>query len=182
VSICCPELEAGKSVEAAVASGSCEVGLAELPVATKGLVAVELGQQPFHLVLAPGTAAPSRFPLAKLNQLDLVATPPGTSSRARLDEALEHANGEPPQPIKVETGHRDALIALVLAGAGAAFLPEPMAEQAAQLGATVVATTPVIRRRFGVIHRAAPLSPAARAVLVVAKLPGATPVSERRAT
>ena len=143
-------------------AGLCEVGLTELPTSEVGLVERRMGEQPFHLALPPGTKGRAAFPLARFGELEFVATPIGTSSRARLDEALSHSKTGR-GVIGVETGHRDALVALVLAGAGAAFLPEPMAAQARQLGATVVPTHPVIRRRFGLIHRAAPLSPAALA-------------------
>ena len=164
-----PEIEAGSSAEEAVTAGTCELGLTELPPVSEQLLAVELGRQPFHLVLPPGTQAPARFPLARLGRLDFVATPAGTSSRARLDEALAHADPTATPMIRVETGHRDALIALVLAGAGAAFLPEPMADHAQRLGATVVPTTPVVSRRYGLVHRAAPLSPAAEAFVGCAR-------------
>lgn len=168
IALCCPELEAGGSVETTVSSGACEVGLTELPTTAVGLVEHEMGQQPFHLALPPGTKGRSAFPLTRFGELEFVATPVGTSSRARLDEAFSHSN-DGRHMIAVETGHRDALIALVLAGAGAALLPEPMAAQARQLGATVVPTVPVIRRPFGLIHRTAPLSPAALAFVAGAR-------------
>jgi LysR family transcriptional regulator, carnitine catabolism transcriptional activator len=164
VAVRCPELDAGRSVEAAVRSGECEVGLTELPLADSALVQIELGQQPFHLALPPGAVSPATFPLSRFDELEFIATPTGTSSRTRLEEALDHTKSGR-RVIGVETGHREALIALVLAGAGAAFLPQSMAAQARELGATVVPTSPVIRRRYGLVHRAAPLSPAAQAFL-----------------
>jgi DNA-binding transcriptional LysR family regulator len=164
----CPDLEAGGGVESAVISGDCELGLAELPTAHRGLVGTELGTQPFQLVLPPGAPAPKRFSLHRFGELALIATPPGTSSRARLDEALAVGGVAAPH-IAVETGQREALIGLVLARAGAAFLPEPMAAQAARLGATVVPTAPVVNRRFGLIQRAGPLSPAASAFVAIAR-------------
>lgn len=168
VSVHSPDLDVAGGVEAAVASGACELGVTELPGTSGGLVEVLLGTQPFQLVLPPRTRAPKRFPLRRLGELSLIATPPGTSSRARLDDALA-AGGVAAARIAVETGHREALVGLVLAGAGAAFLPEPMAAQAAHFGATVVATTPVVTRRFGLVHRAGPLSPAASAFLAIAR-------------
>jgi len=160
-----PEVSAVEGVESAVLAGVCEIGLTELPCAAAGLLAVELGGQPFHLVLPASRHAgrqPDPFPLRGFDRLRFIATPTGTSSRARLDEAHAHTKKGAPD-VCVETGHRDALIALVLAGAGAAFLPEPMAADARKLGAVVVATTPVISRRYGIVHRPAPLSPAAKA-------------------
>ena len=169
-----PEVPAVDGVESAVVTGVCEVGLTELPCAVGDLRSIELGRQPFHLVLPRSTddstepAPLDPFPLRRFDQLRFVATPAGTSSRARLDEAHAHTRAGAAR-ICVETAHRDALIALVLAGAGAAFLPEPMAADARKLGATVVATTPVVSRRYGIVHRPAPLSPAAQAFVDVAR-------------
>lgn len=168
-----PEVSAVDGVESAVVTGLCELGLTELPCSAAELRSVELGRQPFQLVLPPTSDVVDPFPLRRFDRLQFVATPAGTSSRSRLDEALAHTRAGGAH-VCVETGHRDALIALVVAGAGAAFLPEPMAHDARKLGATVVATTPVISRRYGIVHRPAPLSPAAQAFVELAT-PGSPP-------
>jgi len=157
-----PEVSAVDGVESAVVAGVCELGLTELPCSAEHLRSIELGRQPFQLVLPPSSEVVDPFPLRRFDRLRFAATPTGTSSRSRLDEALAHTRAGVAD-VCVETGHRDALIALVLAGAGAAFLPEPMAADARKLGATVASTTPVISRRYGIVHRPAPLSPAAQA-------------------
>jgi LysR family carnitine catabolism transcriptional activator len=63
----------------------------------------------------------------------------------------------------VVTSQREAILPLVLAGAGATLFPRPLAEQAAALGATVVSLRPRLTRPVHLFHRAGPLSPAARA-------------------
>lgn len=167
VSVRVPELAAGDSVERAVAAGTTELGLTELPCDQADLVALPMGRQDFHLVLPPGTSAPALFPLARLAGLRLVATPPGTSSRAHLDEALARTPASS-RRIVVETGQREALVPLVLAGAGAALLPDPLAADARRLGAVVRPTTPRIRRTYGLVHRRGPRSPAAQAFTALA--------------
>jgi len=90
-----------------------------------------------------------------------VVGPPGTSTRMLLEQALE-AVGVTPQ-IAVEVGAREAIVPLVLAGAGAALLPAPLAQEAGRRGAVVRAARPRIVRRIGLVHRDGQLSPAARA-------------------
>jgi DNA-binding transcriptional LysR family regulator len=59
-------------------------------------------------------------------------------------------------------------VPLVLAGAGGALLPSPLARQAQRRGAQLRAARPRIARRIGLIRREGPLSPAARAFLALA--------------
>ncbi len=68
----------------------------------------------------------------------------------------------------VESDQREVLVPLVLAGAGAAVLPRPMAAEAALRGAVVVPLHPPLWRDLCVVHRDAVLSPAARAFLDLA--------------
>lgn len=65
--------------------------------------------------------------------------------------------------IAVETDAREAIVPLVLAGAGAALLPATLAREAGRRGAIVCAARPRIVRRIGLVQRDGPLSPAARA-------------------
>lgn len=160
-----------------VRDGRCELGLAELPVADD-LVAHDLGSQEILAVCPPGTPLGARtsLPVARLAMMSLVATPPGTSTRRLVDEALASARVEP--HIVVETGHREALLPLVLAGAGTTFLPAPLAGEAARQGAVVASLDPPLHRRIGLIHRRGPLSPAATAFMTLALQ---TPPSEKGA-
>ncbi len=62
---------------------------------------------------------------------------------------------------------REAILPLVLAGAGATLYPRALAEQARVLGATVVALRPRLTRPVFLFHRAGPLSPAADAFVTL---------------
>ena len=169
-----PESTAG--VSSLVRDGTCELGLAPLPLRTQGLRTLALGEQELLFVLPPGGALPhdarardaasdeplaaaasdeplaaaaSDQPLAAaaLREIPLVVSPPGTSTRALLEQALA-AVGVSPQ-IAVETAAREAIVPLVLAGAGAALLPAPLAREAERRGAVARAARPRILRRIG---------------------------------
>lgn len=84
--------------------------------------------------------------------LGLISTPRGTALRALLDEQLEAA-GQPVE-VAVETAHLASVIPLVLAGAGAALLPEGLASDAAAKGARVLRLTPPTRAAVHIIWRA----------------------------
>jgi DNA-binding transcriptional LysR family regulator len=60
------------------------------------------------------------------------------------------------------------MLPLVLAGAGAALLPAPLAADAAARGASVASLRPRVRRSIGLVHRPGPLSPAAAALAALA--------------
>jgi DNA-binding transcriptional LysR family regulator len=83
-----------------------------------------------------------------------------------LEQALG-AVGVVPR-IAVETAAREAIVPLVLAGAGAALLPAPLADEAQRRGAVVRAARPAITRQIGLVHREGLLSAAARAFLQTA--------------
>lgn len=145
-----------------VRQGSCEVALVHLPVSGRGLVSVPLRTQDLVLALPPGSpdeAAP--LPVRELSRTPLVVAPLGTSTRTLLDQLLADAGVEP--LIAVETAAREAVIPLVLAGAGAALLPRSIAEDAARQGAVIREPRPRVRREIGLIHRRQDLSPAAAA-------------------
>jgi DNA-binding transcriptional LysR family regulator len=115
-----------------------------------------------------GTSASEEGALAAatLRDIPLVVSPPGTSTRMLLEQALE-AVGVTPR-IAVQTDAREAIVPLVLAGAGAALLPAPLAHEAGRRGAVVRAARPRIVRRIGLVHRDGRLSPAARAFVALA--------------
>ena len=145
-----------------VHSGESEVGVVEHVVAD-GLTTVSLGTQEFLVVLPPGTPATDPFPLRHLATLPLVATPPGSSTRGLLDEALKKAPTR--ATVVVEVAQREALLPLIVAGAGASLLPSPLAAVAATLGCTVVQPRPPVARTVALVHRDGPLTPAARAFI-----------------
>ncbi|HVC70260.1 MAG TPA: LysR substrate-binding domain-containing protein [Acidimicrobiales bacterium] len=148
-----------------VRSGESEVGLVEYLVA-EGMRTVSLGTQEFLVVLPPGTEASEPFALLRLGSLPLVATPPGSSTRGLLDGALEKSAAT--ARVVVEVAQREALLPLIVAGAGASLLPAPLAQIAETLGCTVVRPKPRVSRTVVLIHRDGPLTAAARTFIELA--------------
>jgi DNA-binding transcriptional LysR family regulator len=101
--------------------------------------------------------------LGDLADMAMIATPRGTSSRRLLEEGFAAAGVVP--RVSVVTAQREAILPLVLAGAGASLVPEPMADIAAQLGAVVAEPRPAVERRIVVAARQGPLAPAAQGFL-----------------
>jgi len=152
--------------------GRCEIGITDVVGAqVHDLVVDELGRQEIVAVRPPGTKDPRRrrMPLADLAGIPLVATPPGTSSRELIDGAFKAAGIEP--VIAVETGQREAVVPLVVAGAGTTFLPAALAEVYRQrgTGVVVVGLDPPLTRTIGIVRRPGPLSPAAIAFMDMAR-------------
>jgi DNA-binding transcriptional LysR family regulator len=163
------EPEDASAVEGRVADGRSELGLAELPPRRDDLVTIRLARQEIVAICPPGTqlAQSGRLPVSKLAGVPLIATPPGTSTRDLVERALASAGVGP--NIVVETSQREALAPLVLAGAGTSFLPRNMAEGLAGQGVVVARLAPALVRTIGVLHRASPLTPAARAFVELAR-------------
>jgi DNA-binding transcriptional LysR family regulator len=161
------EPEDGVEVAALVRSGRAEVGLADAGAGGDDLVAYPLLTQEILAVGPPGTHWPrAGVSIAEIVASPLVATPPGTSTRRLLDEAVTAAGVEP--VLAVELSQRDAIVPLVLAGAGHALLPAPLADDAAARGAVIARLDPPITRVIALLHRSGTLSPAAHAFLRVA--------------
>jgi DNA-binding transcriptional LysR family regulator len=156
------EPESASGISDLVRGGDCEVGLGHLTSPGPDLVTRRLGEQELLFVFPPEQAPVSAGSLrpATLGTVPLVVSPPGPSTRMLLDQALAAAGVTP--RIAVETAAREAVIPLVLAGAGAALLPAPLAEEAARQGAVVRSARPAITRPISVVHRGGLLSPAAR--------------------
>jgi LysR family carnitine catabolism transcriptional activator len=144
-----------------VRSGACELGLGEASVHDDALASDVLLDQELLAVLPPGTQAPERLSMTRLAAMPLLATPPATSTRRLVDAAFAQAGLQP--NIAVESDHREAIVPLVLAGAGASLLPEPLARRAAAQGAVTAKLDPAVRRHVVLVRRAGPLSPAATA-------------------
>ena len=162
------EPESADGVRALVREGACELGAAHLPLAGGELTSHPLGEQELLFVLPPGVDAQAERPLGarELAHTPLVVSPPGTSTRILLEQALAAVNVTP--QIAVVTAAREAIVPLVLAGAGAALLPAPLAHEAQRRGAIVRHARPKITREVGLVHRDSPLSAAARAFLALA--------------
>ncbi|MCU1391458.1 MAG: transcriptional regulator [Ilumatobacteraceae bacterium] len=157
-----------------VAGGESELGITVIsPMARSAssdgrhpLVSHALGRQEIVAVLPPGSSRRSALPARALAALPLVTNPVGTSTRTLLDSLLAAAGAV--AQIAVETDQREAIIPLVVAGAGAALLPRSMATTAALHGAVVVALEPRLWRELVLVHRDGVLSPAARAFVDIA--------------
>ncbi len=167
------ESESADGVSALVRDGECELGAAHLPLPGGQLTARSLGEQELLFVFPPEAAPASNRPLGarELAETPLVVSPPGTSTRILLEQALA-AVGVTPQ-IAVQTAAREAVVPLVLAGAGATLLPAPLAREAQRRGALVRRARPAITRGVGLVHRDAPLSAAAARFLALALGEGA---------
>ena len=163
------EPEGATALGDTVADGRAEVGLAELPARRDDLVTVTLARQEIVAVCPPGTKlrTPGRLPVARLADMPLIATPPGKSTRDLLDRALAAASVEP--NIAVEIAQREAIAPLVLNGAGTSFLPRAMADALGAQGAVVARLVPALTRSIGLLYRAQPLTPPARAFVELAR-------------
>jgi DNA-binding transcriptional LysR family regulator len=149
--------------------GSYGLGAAHLhPQA--GLQDGPLGEQELLFVLPPQKPPRASRPIQarELARIPLVVSPPGTSTGSLLEEALAKLGVIP--RIAVETAAREAIVPLVLVGAGAALLPASLAEEARRRGAVVRVASPRITRPIGLIHRQAPLSTAAQTFLATVTL------------
>ncbi|MCU1398363.1 MAG: transcriptional regulator [Acidimicrobiales bacterium] len=157
-----------------VAGGESELGITVLgptePSESRAgrhpLVSHALGRQEIVAVLPPGSSRRSALRAGALAALPLVTNPVGTSTRTLLDSVLAAAGAV--AQIAVETDQREAIIPLVIAGAGAALLPRSMAATATLHGAVVVALEPRLWRDLVLVHRDGVLSPAARAFVDIA--------------
>lgn len=163
------EAESPAGTAALVREGGCELGLSHLPLPQEGLLTIELGVQELLFVLPAtidvGVGRRGISPAA-LARVPLIVSPPGTSTRMLLDQAMEAAGVMP--KVAVQTDAREAIVPLVLAGAGGALLPAPLALEAQRRGAQLRAARPRIARAIGLVRRAGTLSPAARAFLALA--------------
>ena len=145
-------------------SGGAEIGLTESISLPAELVANDLLTQGLLIVLPPGTGRRQpRIAMRELADIPLIAAPTGTSTRRLLDEAFDAAGVTP--RIAVVTAQRDAILPLVLAGAGAALVPESLAQEAVRSGATLARPDPAITRHVVLAHRRGPLAPAAQRFL-----------------
>ncbi|GAB3140616.1 LysR family transcriptional regulator [Microbispora hainanensis] len=170
--------EQAVAVAEMVRSGKCELGLADFSVPATGLRTLELPEQEMLAVLPPGSPYAERLTISEVAELDLVTTPQGTTTRTVVEQAL--AGASVPLRIAVETTHRAAIVPLVLAGAGAALLPRPMAEEAARQGTRIARIDPPVTRRVRLLWRSESLSPAAEAFVRLAESFAGRPAHDRR--
>lgn len=152
-----------------VADGRCELAFSEYPTRRPGLVSVSLGRQELVAVLPPGTPAPPPrgLPVHALATLPLVLAPPGTSVREQVVAACEQIGAVP--WVAVEVPQREAIVPLVLGGAGATVAPPEQAAEARAAGAVIASLDPPLWRELSLIHADRDLSPGATAMLAIAR-------------
>ena len=153
-------------LHALLRDGRCEVGFAGDEDRPDDLDARVIAEQRLLAVHPPGTAAIGTGILGGLADAPLVATPVGTSSRRLLEDGFV-GSGRLPRVV-VSTAQRDAILPLVLAGAGSALVPEPLAAVAEAFGAVVGVPDPPVVRRVCALSRPGPLAPAARRLIELA--------------
>jgi DNA-binding transcriptional LysR family regulator len=147
-------------------SGQCELGIGEETGLPADLHTVGVEVQRLLVILPPGSPEPmGPLRLGALGDTAIIATPVGTSSRRLLDEGFAAAGVVP--RVSVVTAQRDAILPLVLAGAGASLVPEAMAGMAVRLGAVAALPRPAVERRIVVAARQGPLAPAAQGFLAL---------------
>ena len=144
-----------------VVSGMCELGVTDAHDIPDVLQSHSLGRQSLLLILPPGTdhSDGALLALSSLEGTPFVVAPRGTSTFRLLEEGFAAVHRTP--TVAVVSAQRDAILPLVLAGAGAALVPESVARAASGLGAVTARPDPPLERAIVLVHRDGPLSPAA---------------------
>lgn len=145
--------------------GRCELGVTYLPLRHPGLRVRRLGTQHVRIAMPPDCAGrPDPLPLRDLAGMPLVDSVKGfTPARAAIRAALlrERVVLRP----AVRSAHREAIVPLVVAGAGVAFMSERYGREAVRQGAVVRRIDPSVEVDYGVLYRAGALSAPARHLL-----------------
>jgi LysR family transcriptional regulator, carnitine catabolism transcriptional activator len=146
-----------------IRSGFVEVAITERFEPAPDIVQHDIGIQRLVMIRPPGSPALTPSTFGEMADASFIATAPGTSLRHALDELFLQMGRKP--NVVVETSQREAIVPLVLAGAGAALVTEVVAEWAMEQGVVRCDSAPVFQRHIVVAHRAQTLSPAAAAFL-----------------
>lgn len=153
-----------------IRNGACELGLVGTPgpLRAPGVDVLPLGSQDFVLVGTPEAGMPEGTPVSRsaLDGARLIVSPRGSLMRQIADEVL--ASGVDAQ-IVVEAAHRTSILPLVTQHVGLAILPSAWAPLARRAGARAVRLDPSAELHVALLSRSAPLSPASRAFLDVAR-------------
>jgi DNA-binding transcriptional LysR family regulator len=164
-----------------VRTGRCEVALTVEPVEPP-LVSEVIGMEEHVVVFPPGTKLARRRPVAHADLAGLPMIVPSGALEYYGGLALQIAPPNPGPVVAVETESRQALIPLVLAGAGFTFLPRALAEGAARQDVVVAALDPPLRREIMLVTRPDPLSPAAKSFAALARASAPRRPTPRRRT
>ncbi|MBX9390750.1 LysR family transcriptional regulator [Streptomonospora nanhaiensis] len=144
--------------------GACELALVGTgeQVRAAGVREHPVDTQRFILVAPPGQDFGGARAVGwhDLDGLRVIAAPHGSRMRHLVDRML--AAGVDLR-VAVVAGHREAMLPLVLNGAGVAVMTESWTRTARSGGAHVLALEPPTWIRISLLHRDAPLTPAAAA-------------------
>lgn len=145
-----------------------EIGLTTLGGPTAPLHEVVLGQEELGFVVSATHAAelPEQVTLADMARVPLLTEPSDADAERLIETAAREHGGH----IAVRTAHRQAVWELVQAGVGGAVMPTELARTRIRHTQTFSFDPPVVRT-IGVVHRKAPLSPAARAFMALVRQP-----------
>ncbi|MFN8543394.1 MAG: LysR family transcriptional regulator [Candidatus Binatia bacterium] len=150
-----------------VRTGRCEVALT-VEAVEPPLVCETIGTEEHVVVFPPGTRL-KRRPVKHADLVDRPMIVPSGALEYYGGLALDISPANRGPVIAVETESRQALIPLVLAGAGFTFLPRALAEGAARQRLVVAALDPPLRREIMLVTRPDPLSPAAKTFVALAR-------------
>ncbi|MFI2209479.1 LysR family transcriptional regulator [Streptomyces sp. NPDC020141] len=134
--------------------------------------AVPLALSELMAVFPPGTPLPEGpVGLPELARHDVVMGAAAESAVGTWITVELAALQLPSLTVAVDSAHRDAVIPLVLAGAGATVLPEPAARAAGLLGAVIRPVGFSVPRQAYLYHRTGELSPTAQAFVDLVEEP-----------
>ena len=170
--------ESAAELHEAVNAGTAELGLTNDPAEVHGPLATSIvSDQDFKVLLPPGSDSPPDgvVPLEALVAMQVVTGPPGSEVRDLLVHQARRMGHTFTPAVEVEL--RGGALYLVLAGAGAAILPASLAELGRAQGGVVASLRPPFRRTTYLLHRRAPLSPAAAAMRQLIAPPPPDPVA-----
>jgi DNA-binding transcriptional LysR family regulator len=159
-----------------VRDGTNELGLSYLPVSRLGLTEIPLGRHELLLAFPPRRApGPGSVPLPELAGVSLLGTPKAFTQRDLVEGALRAAGVR--TRVAMEVPQRDAILDLVAAGTGVAFVVDGAREAAVERGLELRSVDPALYQSFGLIHRDMPLTTPARTFVshVRGELDGALP-------
>lgn len=152
-----------------VRTGAAELGFSDVTShSSDELTFTALGQQEMVLVLPPGSSPHVGAPrLADLLDRPMITGQQGTYARDLLSqEAAERGSEFTPQ---VEVERRETTTHIVLAGAGAAIMPAPLARITQLRGAHLHSLDPPLLRTISMVSRTGPFSPGAREFVHITK-------------
>lgn len=151
-----------------VRSGATELGFVTLPAPISGLSARMLSSQYMVLVCPPGWSGSmaTAMPISAISGVPLIVDGRRTVGWAHIEQTLHEHSVD--VFVAAEVRHPSSTLHLVLAGAGAAFMPLRLALLAHRRGAVIRPTDPPIVRKIAMIHRNEPLSAAAQALIDIA--------------